>query len=102
MTYMPLALPPRAEIARLDTGLPFSVRTGSVIAVRDGTWRMYVRSGKTDRGVAVSFGIGVGCWPRARVGATSPLSTKAVMLTARYRMAAPWFERGNVADVRKS
>ena len=58
---------------------------------------MYVRSGKTDPGVAVSFGFGVGCWPRARPGATSPLTTNAAMLTAMYRTAAPWVGRANVA-----
>src|SRR6266480_4278604 len=98
MTYVPLALPPGAEIARLNTGLPFSVRNGFGIAARGGSWSMYVRSGKTDPGIAVSFGFGVGCWPTARVGATSPLSTNAAMLTARYRMAAPWVGRANVAD----
>jgi len=59
---------------------------------------MYVRSGKTDPGVAVSFGFGVGCWPRARLGATSPLTTNAAMLTATYRTAAPWVGRANVAN----
>jgi hypothetical protein len=33
---------------------------------------MYVRSGKTDPGVAVSFGFGVGCWPKSEAWRDEP------------------------------